>query len=92
MTTTAPPRPARGSVKHLCPDARTIARHLQEFGSLTENQASDLYGIGRAAPRICELRRVPGWEGIRTEYFIHGGRRYGRWVLPRLESPTPEGD
>jgi len=50
-------------VAHLKPQTQTVARHLEEHGSLTAKEAR-VYGIDRLAARIAELRVV--WR-VETE-------------------------
>lgn len=51
-----------------------IMRHLQEYGSITQAEAIQEYGIMRLASRISDLRK----EGIKIKRHMETGRnRYG---------------
>ena len=54
--------------------SQLILRHLEDFGSITQAEAYNEYGIMRLASRIDELRRK-GYP-IQTE-CIKGQNRYG---------------
>lgn len=38
-----------------------VLRHLRMYGTITDNEARDRYGIHRLAARICELRNKYGY-------------------------------
>ena len=51
-----------------------IMRHLREYGSITQAEAMNEYGIFRLASRISDLRN----EGIKIKRTMETGRnRYG---------------
>lgn len=51
-----------------------ILRHLNEFGSITQAEADDEYGIERLASRIYDLKKR-GFEF--NTVTVHGKNRYG---------------
>ena len=51
-----------------------ILRHLKDFGSISDNEAGDMYGIRRLASRIYDLRKA-GFEI--TSEMVKGKNRYG---------------
>ena len=64
--------------------AQMVLRHLEDFGSITQMDAMQDYGIMRLASRVNDLRR----EGhpIVTE-VVEGRNRYGektRWARYRM--------
>ena len=64
--------------------SQRILEHLQQYGSITQRDAIDNYGIMRLASRVNDLRR----EGhpIVTE-VVTGKNRYGeptRWARYRM--------
>jgi hypothetical protein len=64
--------------------SQRILEHLQQYGSITQRDAIDNYGIMRLASRVNDLRR----EGhpIITE-VVTGKNRYGeptRWARYRM--------
>lgn len=64
--------------------SQRILRHLQDYGSITQMDAMQDYGIMRLASRVNDLRR----EGhpIVTE-VVEGRNRYGektRWARYRM--------
>lgn len=46
-----------------------VLRHLRMYGTITDNEARDRYGIHRLAARICELRKKHGYV-ITSERII----------------------
>lgn len=65
-----------------------ILRHLEDYGSITQMDAMQDYGIMRLASRVNDLRR----EGhpIITE-VVEGRNRYGektRWARYRMGART----
>ncbi len=54
--------------------AERIRRHINEYGSITDTEARDMYGIRRLAARIHDLR-ANGFD-IETE-DVKGRNRYG---------------
>lgn len=68
--------------------SQRILRHLEDYGSITQMDAMQDYGIMRLAPRVNDLRR----EGhpIITE-VVEGRNRYGektRWARYRMGART----
>jgi|GEM_PF-683116 len=63
-----------------------VLQHLQRGGTLTALQALDLYGIGRLAARVEELRRAG--HGILSETVTTpSGARVAEYRL--VEKPVP---
>ena len=62
-----------------------VLQHLQRGGTLTALQALDLYGIGRLAARIEELRRA-GHEIVSEMITTPGGARVAEYRL--VEKPV----
>lgn len=56
-----------------------IRKHLEEGNGLTAVSALKLFGCGRLAARINELRMagVP----VKTDCIVRGGKRYARYRL-----------
>ena len=54
-------------------DRELVLMHLQEYGSITQNEADDMYGIKRLSARINELRNM-GYA-IQTEMVSCKNRR-----------------
>ena len=51
-----------------------VLGHLQQYGSITQLEALQMYGIGRLAARIHELR----YEGVNiSKVMIEDLNRYG---------------
>lgn len=51
-----------------------ILVHLSRYGSITSNEAKDIYAINRLTSRVCELRKM-GFPIVKeTE---HGVNRFG---------------
>lgn len=71
------------------PQTRRILRHLEEHGSITQEEATDLYGCTRLASRICELKRE---DREIKRHFETGMNRYGehvryaRYFMRRMEN------
>jgi hypothetical protein len=63
-----------------------VLQHLQRGGTLTALQALDLYGIGRLAARIEELRRA-GYDITTEMVATPGGARVAEYRL--VEKPVP---
>ena len=61
---------------------RTVLKHLMEHGSITENEGSDLYHIGRVGARIWDLRHTHDVEitTLRVENIYSSGS-HAKWVL-----------
>lgn len=51
-----------------------ILRHLNDFGSITQAEASNEYGIARLASRICDLKKRGVLFDTET---VYGKNRYG---------------
>ena len=54
-------------------DRELILMHLKKYGSITQDEASEEYGIKRLSARICELRDM-GYP-IKTEMISCKNRR-----------------
>lgn len=70
----------------LNPGARRILLHLQQKGSITAQEAAEMYGVHRLAARIADLRSL-GYV-IATDRE-HGHNRYGEdtfWAVYSLIS------
>jgi hypothetical protein len=65
-----------------------VLQHLQRGGTLTALQALDLYGIGRLAARIEELRRA-GHEIVSEMVETDTGKKVARYHL--VSKPVPAG-
>lgn len=66
------------------PQCEKILRHMEIDGSITPNEASDLYRIKRLAARVCELRLLgyPIIAKIETGVNADGDPvRYARYWL-----------
>lgn len=64
--------------------SQRILEHLQQYGSITQRDAIDNYGIMRLASRVDELRKAG--HPIITE-VVTGKNRYGeptRWARYRM--------
>lgn len=60
------------------PQTVKIRNHLYRYGSITDAQARDLYGISRLADVVYKLRRKKEpLMDIKT-YMVYGRNRYGR--------------
>ena len=67
-----------------------ILRHLKDFGSISDNEAGDMYGIRRLASRIYDLRKA-GFEI--TSEMVKGKNRYGeptRYSVYRLKQEVKQ--
>lgn len=52
-----------------------VMRHLLRYGSITQEQALRLYGIGRLAARIDDIRRENGRMTVSTHKAWHKTRQ-----------------
>ena len=66
-----------------------ILRHMKDYGSITSDEAKELYGVARLASRINDLR-AQGVE-IATE-TVTGKNRYGRKTRYARYRLAEEGD
>jgi uncharacterized small protein (DUF1192 family) len=66
------------------PQTQQVFEHLKRKGSITQMQALRLYGVGRLAARIGELRAA-GY-GIETEYVSQKAPKTGRFARYRYYS------
>lgn len=57
-----------------------ILSHLLTPAALTTSQALSVYGIGRLASRIDELRQE-GWPIVTTMFPVGNGKRYAAYSL-----------
>ncbi len=68
-----------------------VLSHLKNKGPLSQNGAQRLYGVGRLAARIHDLREK-GW-GIVTETVRGGGKKWGRyWLISTTPRSTEGGE
>lgn len=68
--------------------AQMVLRHLEDYGSITQMDAMQDYGIMRLASRVDELRKQG--HPIVTE-VVEGRNRYGektRWARYRMGART----
>ena len=54
-------------------DRELILMHMQKYGSITQEDADEMYGIKRLSARICELREM-GYA-IKTDMISCRNRR-----------------
>lgn len=54
-------------------DRELVLDHMERYGSITHNEAEEIYGIKRLSARICELRE--NGYAIKTEMVSCRNRR-----------------
>lgn len=68
-----------------------IMRHLEDYGSITDNEARSEYGISRLASRVYDLKR----QGVPiVKEWIISKNRYGekvKFAIYRIERMCTDG-
>ncbi len=88
-------RHARMAIAESTNNTRRVALYLRKHGHISPAQAQTVFGIGRLAPRICELNKLgekysTGEFVVSTRRVDDGGKVYCRYVLYTAIPPSAQ--